>query len=43
VVWAKVPEPERFVAALLAKAGLPAGEWPDGTLAWRYSTDDFAG
>jgi hypothetical protein len=43
VVWAKVPEPERFVAALVAKAGLPAGEWPDGTLAWRYTTDDFAG
>ena len=27
-VWAKLPEPERFVAALLAKGGWPEVGWP---------------
>ena len=35
-VWAKLPDPEQFVDALLAKGGWPAGEWPAGMTAHRY-------
>lgn len=38
-VWAKLPEPERFLDALLAKAGL-AG-WPDGLAVRRYESIEF--
>jgi AmmeMemoRadiSam system protein B/AmmeMemoRadiSam system protein A len=41
-VWDKVPAPDRFVANLLAKAGLPTETWPDDLRAWRYTTDEFA-
>jgi MEMO1 family protein len=40
-VWEKLPSPDRFLDALLAKAELPEGEWPTGSRAWRYTTDDF--
>ena len=39
-VWAKLPDPQRFVAALLAKGGWPA--WSDGITAFRYASVDFA-
>lgn len=42
-VWEKLSEPDRFVAALADKAGLPGGTWPDGMRAWRYTTDEFWG
>jgi AmmeMemoRadiSam system protein A len=39
-VWAKLPEPDRFVEALLTKGGWPA--WSDGIRAFRYASIDFA-
>jgi AmmeMemoRadiSam system protein A len=39
-VWGKLPEPDRFVEALLAKGGWPA--WSDGIRAFRYASVDFA-
>ncbi len=39
-VWAKLPDPRRFVDALLAKGGWPA--WSDGIQAYRYASVDFA-
>jgi AmmeMemoRadiSam system protein B/AmmeMemoRadiSam system protein A len=42
-VWDKLPAPERFVAALLAKAELVAEPWPAGLRAWRYGADEFWG
>jgi AmmeMemoRadiSam system protein A len=39
-VWAKLPDPQRFVDALLAKGGWPA--WSDGIQAFRYASVDFA-
>lgn len=41
-VWDKLPTPERFLDALLAKAELPSGDWPTAGRAWRYTTDEFA-
>jgi MEMO1 family protein len=41
-VWEKLPEPDRALGALLAKAELPAEDWPDAGRAWRYTTDEFA-
>jgi AmmeMemoRadiSam system protein A len=38
-VWAKLPEPERFLDALLAKAGLTS--WPDGLAVRRYESLEF--
>jgi uncharacterized protein len=38
-VWAKLPEPARFLDALLAKAGLTA--WPDGLDVRRYESVEF--
>jgi AmmeMemoRadiSam system protein A len=29
-VWAKIPDPARFLSALCLKAGLPEGEWHKG-------------
>jgi AmmeMemoRadiSam system protein A len=40
-VWEKLPTPERFVAALLAKGGWPAGGWPPGLFANRYTVIEF--
>jgi AmmeMemoRadiSam system protein A len=41
-VWAKLPEPERFVAALLAKGGWPDCEWPEDLRAARYTSEEYA-
>jgi uncharacterized protein len=40
-VWAKVPEPSRFLAALLAKGRWPADEWPRDARVWRYTSQEF--
>ncbi|GAA2376307.1 AmmeMemoRadiSam system protein A [Dactylosporangium salmoneum] len=40
-VWAKLPEPEQFLAALLRKGGWPAGEWPAGLSALRYGSTEY--
>jgi AMMECR1 domain-containing protein len=41
-VWKKLARPEDFVAALLDKAGLAAGDWPAALQAWRYTTVEVA-
>jgi AmmeMemoRadiSam system protein B/AmmeMemoRadiSam system protein A len=40
-VWEAVPSTDRFLAALLTKAGLPDDDWPAGLRAARYTTDEF--
>jgi len=40
-VWQKLCEPPMFVAALLAKGGWPADEWPAGIVARRYTSIEF--
>jgi AmmeMemoRadiSam system protein A len=40
-VWAKLPEPARFVAALLVKGGWPETDWPAGLVASRYTTVEY--
>jgi AMMECR1 domain-containing protein len=40
-VWSTLATPERFVAGLLAKAGLRPDPWPADLRAWRYTTDEF--
>lgn len=40
-VWAKLPEPAQFVAALLAKGGWPEVGWPDRLVASRYTTVEY--
>jgi uncharacterized protein len=40
-VWAKLADPERFVAALLVKGGWPARSWPVGLIAHRYTAVEF--
>jgi MEMO1 family protein len=40
-VWDAVPSTDRFLAALLTKAGLPDEGWPAGLRAARYTTDEF--
>jgi uncharacterized protein len=40
-VWAKITDPERFVDALLAKGGWPAGDWPGGLVATTYTTSEY--
>jgi uncharacterized protein len=51
-VWRGLPEPERFVAALLRKGGWPralwegalrAAAWPEGLTAERYEATAFTG
>jgi AmmeMemoRadiSam system protein B/AmmeMemoRadiSam system protein A len=42
-VWDKLPEPEDFLRALLAKADIPTDAWPPGMRAWRFTTDTFTG
>jgi uncharacterized protein len=39
-VWEKLADPRRFIDALLAKGGWPG--WPDGLLALRYASVEFA-
>jgi AmmeMemoRadiSam system protein A len=41
-VWAKLPEPARFVTALLDKGGWPAGRWPMRLHVHRYTAAEFA-
>jgi uncharacterized protein len=40
-VWRKLAEPDRFIAALLVKGGWPAGSWPVGLVAHRYTAVEF--
>jgi AmmeMemoRadiSam system protein A len=39
-VWEDLPEPRRFLAALLRKAELPDDAWPSGAEVWRYTVRD---
>jgi uncharacterized protein len=41
-VWLKLPEPARFVAALLEKGGWAAGRWPVRLTVHRYTAFEFA-
>lgn len=41
-VWHQLTTAERFLAALLAKGGWPAGSWPASLAAHRYTTAEFA-
>ena len=41
-VWERGTSAERFVTALLRKAGIERGSWPEGTRAWRYQSESFA-
>lgn len=40
-VWHKVGDPRRFIGALLAKGGWPAGQWPAGMRVSRYSCAEY--
>jgi hypothetical protein len=40
-VWTKLPDPARFVAALLDKGGWPPDCWPAGLQVYRYATTEF--
>jgi AmmeMemoRadiSam system protein A len=40
-VWAKLPEPARFVTALLLKGGWAGTDWPAGIVASRYTTVEY--
>lgn len=40
-VWSKLPDPERFLTALLVKGGWPEGGWPGGLTANRYTAVEF--
>ncbi len=40
-VWEKLTEPERFLAALLAKGGWPADGWPADAAVWRYTCQEY--
>jgi AmmeMemoRadiSam system protein A len=42
VVWEKLTEPERFLAALLVKGDWATHGWPDGAQAWRYTSEQYA-
>jgi hypothetical protein len=41
MVWAKLPDPQHFLAALLNKGGWPAGQWPRGLTAQRYTAAEY--
>ncbi|HEY9194398.1 MAG TPA: AmmeMemoRadiSam system protein B, partial [Methyloversatilis sp.] len=41
-VWAQLPDPARFLAALRHKAGLPAGFWADDVRLSRYRVRSFS-
>lgn len=40
-VWDALPNPERFVAELKRKAGLPVDYWSDTLRCYRYQTEHF--
>lgn len=40
-VWAKLPDPEHFLRALLDKGGWPPGQWPTGLTALRYTAAEY--
>jgi uncharacterized protein len=40
-VWAKLPDPDRFLDHLLAKGGWPPGTWPPDLIASRYRSAEF--
>jgi AmmeMemoRadiSam system protein A len=40
-VWGKLPDPRRFLAALLDKGGWPPGAWPPGLTAQRYTAQEY--
>ncbi len=40
-VWEQLPDPDRFVAALWQKAGLPPDHWSACARAWRYTTSSY--
>jgi AmmeMemoRadiSam system protein A len=40
-VWAKLPDPEHFLRALLDKGGWPPGQWPAGLTAQRYTAAEY--
>lgn len=41
-VWGTLPEPDRFVDELLAKAGLTPDPWSPQTRAWRYTAESVS-
>ncbi len=41
-VWEKIPDPERFVSELRAKAGLPRQGWSSAMQVSLYTTDEFS-
>jgi AmmeMemoRadiSam system protein A len=41
-VWEQLPSPDRFLAELAKKAGLPAGFWAAGVELWRFTVEKFA-
>ena len=40
-VWRSLPDPDRFVAALLVKGGWPAHGWPSGLAVHRYTSVEY--
>jgi len=40
-MWAKLPDPLKFLRHLEAKAGLRPGHWPHPMEAWRYRSTDY--
>jgi AmmeMemoRadiSam system protein A len=40
-VWDQLPAPERFLAHLVRKAGLPEGYWSEQVRIWRYTVTSF--
>ncbi|GAA3289901.1 AmmeMemoRadiSam system protein A [Dactylosporangium vinaceum] len=40
-VWAKIPDPDLFLAALLRKGGWATGEWPASLEALRYGSQEY--
>lgn len=40
-VWQSLPEPERFLAMLKLKAGLPTAGWPKGTRVFRFTASAY--
>jgi AmmeMemoRadiSam system protein A len=41
-VWQSLPQPERFVEALLRKGGWRTDQWPPGMTAQRYGTHSYS-
>lgn len=41
-VWTQLPDPGDFIRHLQHKAGLPAGRWPAGLMAWRYGVEKWS-